>query len=305
MEQWKEISDTGGRYEISNMGKVRSVGRVVKGKSGANRVINSKALNTTVRNGYQLVFINKRSYRVHQLVAKAFVPNPSSQSNVRHIDGNKSNNKASNLEWYEYSHEEWYESNHKTTVCNYDKLVEYAAIFVGDKTSKDLIHDLWLRHFDNGRDILTEKTSKRMLYIMVKNEYINSFNKKNKKVHVKSFDFDFAGGDIESKQYEKDLKRITEFAGEQGPASFFDYSETDTLVKARISLTIDSSGKTDPRSSNASKYPPGTIMEVYKLVKEGYSVREISEELEVQEQSVRNYIKKIKDLSGFVKINLN
>lgn len=48
--------------------------------------------------GYLRVFLDK-TYVLHRLIASLFVPNPDNLPQVNHIDGNKENNKASNLEW--------------------------------------------------------------------------------------------------------------------------------------------------------------------------------------------------------------
>ena len=90
MEEWKDIQNT--HYQVSNFGRIRNAqnGRVLK-----------QQINTR---GYKAIRIkdlkgNKISKTVHRLVAIAFCDNPRGCNEVNHIDANKLNNKADNLEW--------------------------------------------------------------------------------------------------------------------------------------------------------------------------------------------------------------
>ncbi len=51
------------------------------------------------KNGYLRVGLDKKLYRIHRLVAENFLENPNGLQQINHIDGNKENNKAENLEW--------------------------------------------------------------------------------------------------------------------------------------------------------------------------------------------------------------
>lgn len=90
----KQIEDFDG-YFITTDGKVFSTR-----KSKIPKQLSTKPDKIT---GYIFVMfnINGKTYRktVHRLVAKAFIPNPDNKPQVNHIDGNKSNNDISNLEW--------------------------------------------------------------------------------------------------------------------------------------------------------------------------------------------------------------
>lgn len=106
-EIFKPIGGYEGLYEVSNMGHVRSLDRICTGTT--KRKIKGKMLALNLNeHGYPCVDLSKdgkkRTTKVHQLVAKAFIPNPFAYPVVNHIDSNPSNNVVSNLEWCSQSH---------------------------------------------------------------------------------------------------------------------------------------------------------------------------------------------------------
>ena len=95
-EYWKDIKGYEGLYQISNLGRVKSLPR--NGTIKDERIIKY----SLDKYGYPQVVLNNKKhkcFRVHRLVAEAFIPNPQNKSTVNHIDGNKTNNKLNNLEW--------------------------------------------------------------------------------------------------------------------------------------------------------------------------------------------------------------
>lgn len=104
LEEWREIKGYEGYYEVSNYGRVRSVTRTIRYKSGHLRVINGQGIKLIKKNtGYMQVNLNINSKAkpalVHRLVANAFIENPMNKPQVNHIDGNGQNNSVLNLEW--------------------------------------------------------------------------------------------------------------------------------------------------------------------------------------------------------------
>ena len=95
MEEWRDIEGYEGLYQVSNLGNVRSL------RWHTPMILKPSKMGR----GYlqcHISYKGKRAYfYVHRAVAKAFVPNESNKPYVNHIDGDKTNNNANNLEWVE------------------------------------------------------------------------------------------------------------------------------------------------------------------------------------------------------------
>ena len=104
-EIWKTIEGFEGLYEVSNLGRVRSLDRVRKAGYGSTANVKGKILTPHCLNGrkYYIVTLCRnevgKHYLIHRLVATAFIDNPYNLPAVNHKDENPSNNNVSNLEW--------------------------------------------------------------------------------------------------------------------------------------------------------------------------------------------------------------
>ena len=103
-EIWKPVNGYEGIYEVSNLGRVKSLNVRTLSSSGKYYTRKERMLKIATRKDrYQYVILCNcgltKMYTIHRLVAQAFIPNPDNLPCVNHKDENPSNNCVDNLEW--------------------------------------------------------------------------------------------------------------------------------------------------------------------------------------------------------------
>lgn len=98
-EIWKDIEGYDGLYQVSNLGRVRSWKKYRENKRTIPKILKQ---DINMWGYFYLVLSNKTNKThklVHRLVGGAFIPNPEKKPQINHIDGNRKNNNAKNIEW--------------------------------------------------------------------------------------------------------------------------------------------------------------------------------------------------------------
>ena len=127
-EIWKSVTNYEGYYEVSNLGRVRSLTRQIEKRENGNITLLTRTGKITTaiitEKGYERVGLSKdgvqKNCLVHRLVGIEFIDNPESKPQINHINGIKTDNNVENLEWN--TNEENFKHSVELGLRHYQKL---------------------------------------------------------------------------------------------------------------------------------------------------------------------------------------
>jgi hypothetical protein len=101
MENWRPVKDYEDLYQVSDLGRIKSLPKSLRIKSNSRRLTRERIISgSNIGIGYLGVSLGRGKMKsIHRIVAEAFLPNPEEKTEVNHINGIKADNRVVNLEW--------------------------------------------------------------------------------------------------------------------------------------------------------------------------------------------------------------
>ncbi|MFP7414368.1 NUMOD4 domain-containing protein [Priestia filamentosa] len=139
-EIWKPVKGYEDLYEISHLGRIKSLERRLYDSKGNFLRVQPEIIRTneTKSKRYKQFHLSRNNKRknvyIHRLVAEHFIDNPFNKPHVNHIDGNKTNNHYTNLEWVTLKE--------NTIHAGESKLMEYGSSRYNSKLNDDSVREI-------------------------------------------------------------------------------------------------------------------------------------------------------------------